>query len=392
MTDWRTGCLGEFIRQRKEFVQIDDVRTYIRCRAQLHARGVVLRDTVAGAEIKTKRQQVCRAGDFLVAEIDAKVGGFGIVPPQLDGAVVSSHYFLFEIDESHLERRFLDYFVRTAGFQDQVAAQGSTNYAAIRPQHVLGYKIRMPPIPEQRRIVARIEELATKIAEARGLRDNSNQQVKALESTLIGSMVFHPRFPSRTLAEIIAPESTISYGVLVPGADVDEGVPFVRVQDLMLRDHPSHPNKSIAHSVDAQYARTRLQGGEVLVAVVGATIGKIGIVPESWRGANIARAVCRVMPGPEVDRDYLVAVLRSKPSQNHFNRTTRTLAQPTLNVGQLELTPVPVPALSEQRRIVADLDSQQSRIDALKRLQSETAAELDALLPSILDKAFKGEL
>ena len=48
-------------------------------------QGIVLRDEVTGALIKTKSQQVCRAGEFLVAEIDAKVGGFGIVPEALDG-------------------------------------------------------------------------------------------------------------------------------------------------------------------------------------------------------------------------------------------------------------------------------------------------------------------
>ncbi len=54
--------------------------------------------------------------------------------------------------------------------------------------------------------------------------------------------------------------------------------------------------------------------------------------------------------------------------------------------------PVWVPPLNEQRRIVAELDSLQREVDALKRLQIETAAELDALLPSVLDQAFKGEL
>ena len=53
---------------------------------------------------------------------------------------------------------------------------------------------------------------------------------------------------------------------------------------------------------------------------------------------------------------------------------------------------IPVPPLAEQRRIVAELDALQAEVDALKRLQAETATELDALLPAILDKAFKGEL
>jgi len=177
---WRTVRLGEVIRPRKEFITIDDLTTYKRPRVQLHAKGIVLRDEVPGALIKTKQQQVCRPGEFLVAEIDAKVGGFGIVPEALDGAIVSSHYFLFVIDESKLARIFLDYFIRTPAFRDQVEAQGSTNYAAIRPADVLEYEIPLPPLPEQRRIVARIEELAAQVREACDLRYQTAEQADTL--------------------------------------------------------------------------------------------------------------------------------------------------------------------------------------------------------------------
>jgi type I restriction enzyme S subunit len=48
--------------------------------------------------------------------------------------------------------------------------------------------------------------------------------------------------------------------------------------------------------------------------------------------------------------------------------------------------------VSEQRRIIAYLDNLQAKVDALKQLQAETTAELDAMLPSVLDRAFKGDL
>ncbi|GHU31356.1 hypothetical protein AGMMS50256_19710 [Betaproteobacteria bacterium] len=131
-TEWGKVKLGEMLRHRKEFITIDDLTNYERPRVQLHVKGIILRDEVPGALIKTKTQQICRTGEFLVAEIDAKVGGFGIVPESLDGSIVSSHYFLFVIDERKLDRRFLDSFIRTPAFCKQVAAQGSTNYAAIR--------------------------------------------------------------------------------------------------------------------------------------------------------------------------------------------------------------------------------------------------------------------
>jgi type I restriction enzyme S subunit len=166
---WPVVRLGDVVTHRKEFIQIDDLVTYKRCRVQLHAQGVVLRDEIAGAQIKTKTQQVCRADEFLVAEIDAKMGGFGIVPPSLEGAVVSSHYFLFVPRRDRLDPTFLHYYSQTPSFKDQVSARGSTNYAAIRPANVMSYTIPLPPVDEQRRIVTRVDSAVEKLTEAQAL-------------------------------------------------------------------------------------------------------------------------------------------------------------------------------------------------------------------------------
>lgn len=151
--------LEAFLRLRSEFVVIDDFATYKRLRVQLHGRGIVVRDLVAGIDIKTKKQQVVRSGDFLVAEIDAKVGGFGVVPPEGDGAIVSSHYFLFEIDESKCLPGWLEAYIRSGDLEDQVNARGSTNYAAIRARHVLEFEISLPNSIEQERVLKKIRRV-----------------------------------------------------------------------------------------------------------------------------------------------------------------------------------------------------------------------------------------
>jgi type I restriction enzyme S subunit len=91
--------------------------------------------------------------------------------------------------------------------------------------------------------------------------------------------------------------------------------------------------------------------------------------------------------------DFLVFALGARSVREQVEELGKTTA------GNLEVSGanarsfiIPVPPLPEQRRIVAELDALQAEVDGLKRLQAETKAELDALLPSILDRAFSGML
>lgn len=184
-------------------------------------------------------------------------------------------------------------------------------------------------------------------------------------------------------ANLVDPENTISYGVLVPGNDVPDGIPFVRAQDLCLADHPARPNKTIAPDIEKSYARTRLTGGEILLCVVG-SIGKLGTVPDTWAGANIARAVARIKPIAELLPSFLLLVLQENTVQTYFTSTTRTLAQPTLNVGMIELTPIPIPPIAEQRRIVAKVDQLMALVDQLETQLAASRATAKNLLEALV--------
>ncbi len=169
--------------------------------------------------------------------------------------------------------------------------------------------------------------------------------------------------------DLIEPAKPISYGVLVPGPDIDCGVPFVRIADLSLTDPLVKPEKSISTEVDAQYQRTRLEGGEILMGVVG-SIGKLGVAPPSWAGANIARAICRIVPVGLVDYGFVLLLLQSVFMRDSFAGDTRTLAQPTLNVGLIRSSATPLPPIAEQARIVA-------RVTKIRRLCADLRLRLD---------------
>ena len=91
--------------------------------------------------------------------------------------------------------------------------------------------------------------------------------------------------------------------------------------------------------------------------------------------------------------DFLVFAFKSRSVRTQIEESGKTTAGNIgVSGGDAKSFVVPVPPLPEQRRIVAELDALQAEVDALKRLQVETTTKLDALLPVILDRAFKGEL
>lgn len=207
---WPRVKLEEVLTHRKEFIAIDDSQTYTRPRVKLHAQGLVKRDRVIGAEIKTKKQQVCQTGEFLVAEIDAKMGGFGLVPQDLEGAIVSSHYFLFRAKSELLDERFLGYFCTTPAFREQVEAQGSTNYAAIRPSHVLEYEMPLPSLEDQRRIVARIDAVQQHLQQADALRASIDHDIASLLAVRFQETLQHAEWRlMREVAPLVRREVTI---------------------------------------------------------------------------------------------------------------------------------------------------------------------------------------
>jgi type I restriction enzyme S subunit len=93
-----------------------------------------------------------------------------------------------------------------------------------------------------------------------------------------------------------------------------------------------------------------------------------------------------------LDGEFLTWALKTPYLQERMLARSRGDMIRHLVLREIRDLTVPVPPFQEQRRIVAELDTLQAKVDALKSVQSETSAELDALMPSILDKAFRGEL
>lgn len=94
----------------------------------------------------------------------------------------------------------------------------------------------------------------------------------------------------------------------------------------------------------------------------------------------------------DIEPHFFKWALVADPFSEYANKLSGRTRMPKLNRNQLFVFIFMYPERAEQRRIIAELDALQSTVDAVKRLQVESGVELDAMIPAILDKAFRGEL
>jgi type I restriction enzyme, S subunit len=379
-TAWPKVKLAEVLRYRKEFITIDDLSTYKRPRVQLHAKGIILRDEIVGALIKTKQQQVCRAGDFLVAEIDAKVGGFGIVPDSLDGAIVSSHYFLFAIDELKIDISFLDYFTNTPGFREQIEAQGSTNYASIRPADVLGYEIPLPLLAEQKTIVTQINELKAKIISGLKIIKEIDELMR---QTLLSAFRIVTKNVKFLPMGMIAPLTRRPVKVNIASEYLELGVRSF--------GKGTFHKPSLSGAAVGSKKLYQIFTGDLVFNNVFAWEGAVAVAKEEDIGrVGSHRFITCIPQDGVVTSEFLRFYFLTDEGLEKLGGASPGGAgrNRTLGLEALGKIKVPIPSIEKQLWF----DALQSKIATLKQIKSQTTIEMDALLPSILDKAFRGEL
>ena len=193
-----------------------------------------------------------------------------------------------------------------------------------------------------------------------------------------------------SIQQLCDPNRAVAYGVLQPGPHQPDGVPLVRVTDVVDGRVIQADLKRVAASVAAKFPRTVLRGGEVLLTVVG-TIGRTAMVPAELAGANVARAVA-VLPTVGCDPRWIELVLRYEPNRLALEGVSHEVARKTLNLEDVRPFAIPVPPTNETAVLVERLSDLLD--DARQQATAVEAQRLGAstLRQSILAAAFRGEL
>lgn len=158
-----------------------------------------------------------------------------------------------------------------------------------------------------------------------------------------------------------------TYGVVTAGTFVSSGVPMLRGGDIKA-GRISTDVPLITHKKDAEYARTRLEAGDVVVALVGYP-GESAIVPPRLVGANISRAVGLLRLSGGLRPDYLVHFLNSSMGRSEFLRPGAGSAQMVVNLKDLNKLEVPCPPTAKEQEAIAEaLSDADVLIEGLERL------------------------
>jgi len=471
--NWDSINLGELLVKRGSFnpkkVSSDQVIEHYSVPS--HADGL---PELSVADDLGSTKQIVHSGDVLLSRINPRLNRTWVVGDYYQASKVASSEWLVFNPERVYEPDLLALLLRQRKVRDYFATNVSGvggSLTRINLSALNEVSCPLPPLGEQHRIVAKIEELFSELDNGvEGLkaaraqlatyrqsllkaafegrltehwrRDNADKletadqllqhireerearhqrQIAEWEKALAqweaggkcGKKPRQPKAPAEPsslesvksseksdspdnwisirLDELVEHGRSCAYGVLQPGPHVEGGIPFVRVGDIQNGTVIQSDIKKIASAIAEQYGRTRLQGRELLISVVGA-IGRTAMVPDSLAGANIARAVAMVPITHAISAHFIELYLRQEVVGQALAQQAHEVARKTLNLEDVRKIPVFLPPVEEQYEIVRQLEARLSHVRHLESVVESCLERLEVLRQSILKRAFEGKL
>jgi type I restriction enzyme S subunit len=187
------------------------------------------------------------------------------------------------------------------------------------------------------------------------------------------------------------PERIITYGVIKLGPNTKNGIGTLRSSDVRWLYIENDNVKCISPKIAARYSRTFLKGGEILITVRG-SLGGVAVVPKEMAGCNISREVAMLPLHPELNPQFFSYAIASIWSQNWLSEVTKGVAYTGINIRDLKRLPLPVPPIAEQHEIIRRVESMFNLADAVEKRVEATKVRAQKLTQAILAKAFRGRL
>lgn len=345
---------------------------------------------------KEKYEQLKRSsvfpGDILVAKIGS-IGTCGIYPLTQRIAIIPANLLKITVLPS-MDRKYVYYYILSAGFQKRIkeiataTAQPAFNVTKFRK-----LPIPVPPLEEQQRIVARIEELFSQLDDAEATLQKTKAQLAVYrQAVLKDAFTSIPKPYMSCFVEDVCCE--IKVGIVIKPSQyytsADKGVKAFRsanVREFRINDSDWVFLTKQGHESNK---RSELHTGDVLVVRSGYP-GTACVVTEEYDGCNAIDILIAVPDKNKVLPEYLCAYTNSPLGKMTVHEKKRGVAQAHFNVGGFTKTPIVIPPIEKQKNVLRHIESRLSIQEYIEQSIDDTLAKIHAFRQSILRKEFEGE-
>lgn len=375
---WPKVALREVLTPAVNRIRLEPEETYAQITARLWGKGLTLRGRLKGAEIAADQQICVAAGQFLISKIDARHGAFGIVPDELAGAVVSNDFPVFDVSADRVAPEYLAWVGRTDWFVElcRRASEGSTNRVRLKEPRFLAQAIPLPPLDEQRRIVARLNAAAKAVNARRSGAEAVEAEIAATLRTAFARITADaPRARMGDIAPLRRRPVPIDPDAIYPELGVRSfGRGLFAKPDLTGADL-------------TWQSLFRIEKGDLVFSNIKAWEGAFAVAEKEHHGKHGSHRYLTCVPDPDratapflwyylQSEEGLLQVSQASPGSADRNRTFATKRMAAITV--------PAPSLDAQRWF----DRLQAKARAARTAQAEAATHLDRLLPAMLHEVF----
>ncbi len=438
--------ISDFLTRVRVPVQIEDEESYRLVTIRMRHQGVCLRGQKAGSEIGTKTMYRVKAGQFILSGIDARNGAFGVVPAELEGAVVTNDFWYFDINDRIIDRDYFLYLTSTPFFDNlcRLASDGTTNRVRLQADKFYNYEISLPSVEEQRVALKRLVALKSKTTALTTELDKQDDLLKKLQQALLqdavqGRLTAQWRTqtaPTETgpalLARICAEKTDlVLQGKLrkekpLPTITEDEK-PFelpegwvwcyieelcYSITDCVNRTAPVVEAKTpfkmlrttnirngridfenVRHVSEETYTiwtrRGKPEIGDIILTRE-APLGEVGIV-DSEENVFLGQRLVQYRPNPMLlESKFLLYLFRTSIMQDQFKKLTAGAFVGHLRVPDSKILLIPIPPLTEQQAIVEAVERALGQVAGLRAELEAQRVGAGELLRALLHRAFAG--
>jgi type I restriction enzyme S subunit len=395
---WTKVRLGEVLRLFDSSVPCSQLTEINLAGVYSFGRGLFKRGLMSPSETSYKSYNRLFVDDFVISQPKAWEGALARVTPEFEGWYLSPVFPTFRANRERLDPRFLEWFCKRepVWVELQRKSRGiGARRESVSPQQFLSLEIPLPSLREQRRLVARIEELAARINEARTLRQRVAQKAEALMSSTVSALSHSYLSQAVSVSELVG-EGGLRNGRSVKPSGDQLGIRCLALSAMRNGRIDVRDSKAVPFSLSEARPFLVKKGDIFIMRGNGSKnlCGRAGLIYKVEDLVIFPDLFIQIsIPRERITPEFFVAVWNSSSIRAVIEDKAKTTSGIwKINQGHILSTHIPVPLLAEQRRIMTKLEALHEQVHSLNSLQAEISTELDAFLPSILDGAFKGDL